>query len=192
MIRHAFFAAVIALGAAPLTLAGQSLPRVWLTLSPATGASSGDGEVYQGSLIIGGRAGAGLAIARRLGFEASAEVIRGWGRGDYACVGGMPCPASFDLTGASGSFILHAGPDHQMSSLRIALGAGAFHVTNDYPYFDGLATATALSLHAGAEATIMRLGRSDLALGVRPTAVVGANGATVWVLPFTLTLRLGR
>lgn len=174
----------------PFPVAAQRQPEAWVTLGPVVGASIGDGAVYQGSPVVGGRVGAGAMISRHFGVEIAGDILRGWGQGDYACVGGTPCPANFDLAGLSGAIVFRVGPANEPTRIRLGVGAGAVRITNDYPYQPALPTVTALHLSGAAELNVLRLGRAGLALAIRPGVVLGANRASLWLVPLSVAVRM--
>lgn len=174
----------------PSPVVAQRHPEAWVTFGPAVGASIGDGAVYQGSLVVGGRVGAGAMISRRLGVEIAGDILQGWGQGDYACVGGVPCPANFDLAGLSGAIVFRVGPADEPSRVQLGVGAGPIRITNDYPYQPELPAVTAFHLSGAAELSVLRLGRAGLVLAIRPGVVLGANRASLWLVPLSVSVRM--
>lgn len=179
----------VVIASLPEVLVGQGHRRLWVVAATGLGVSGG-GTTYKGSLAYTGRLGLGLRFATRINVEGSLQALGGLGRGDYACVGGQPCPVYFTFRGGSGGLVIDVGPGADPTSLRLAFGVGAYRVEGDQ--LPGLLTpiANVIGLHFGIEWVLRRWSRAAIWLGTRGMVMPDVNRDHLWFIPVDLGVRL--
>jgi hypothetical protein len=181
--------ALVAIASVPRPLMSQGPGRLWVAVATGLGVSGGD-TTYKGSLAYVIRVGIGLRFATRLNLEGSFQDVGGLGWGDYACVGGQPCPVYFTFRGASGGLVLDVGPNMDPTRLRLAFGVGAYRVRGDQLSGLQIPPATVLGLHFGIDWVLKRWSRVAVLLGTRGVVMPSANHDRLWFIPVELGVRL--
>jgi hypothetical protein len=136
-----------------------------------------------------GHVSVGIGLTGKVGLEGSFLHAGGVGEGDYACVGGRPCPLNFDVWAGTGSIVVGVGESAKGHRLRLSVGAGGYRVRTDSLPGNFLPAVTTLGIHATVAATLQRWSRVSLDLSLGAAVLPDVHDESIWVIPLQLALR---